>query len=215
MLYEINFLILQSKTSELEKIREEIKNFIKSFDAEIVEEKEYLKRKLAYGIQHENYGFFTVLRFQFKKKNNLDDLKIKLNQKNNIARYIIVRADELPSLKEQDIEKLEKIHTGKKSIKSEDVGKALAEQKKVKKETISKVQEKPETTDKKLTEEKEAKVETTDKEEKEIKKPEIKKAKVSSKKEVTKKPTEKKVKEKDSEISLDELDKKLDEILNG
>jgi ribosomal protein S6 len=63
MIYEINFLVLQSKTAELEKIKKETKKFIESFDATIIEEKEYLKRKLAYEIQHENYGFFTVLRF--------------------------------------------------------------------------------------------------------------------------------------------------------
>ena len=125
MVYEINFLVLQSKTAELEKIRKETKKFIESYGAKIVEEKEYLKRKLAYKIQHENYGFFTVLRFEFKAGANLDELKVKLNQKNEIARYLIVRADDMPSLEEQDAQKSEKIHTGKKSIKSEDVEKAL------------------------------------------------------------------------------------------
>jgi ribosomal protein S6 len=213
MIYEINFLVLQSKTSELEKIRKEIKDFIKSFDAEIVEEKKYLKRKLAYEIQHENYGFFTVLRFQFKNKTNLDELKLKLNQRNNVARYIIVRADELPSLKEQDTEKLEKIHTGKKSIKSEDLEKALVEQKRSKKET--------ETVEKKSTEEK---TETTKKEEKpkntkkSTKKTEGKEsAETKTTKEKTTSPTanKKTTEEKDEDVSLDELDKKLDEILNS
>lgn len=228
MLYEINFLVLQSKTAELEKIRKETKKFIESYGAKITEEKEYLKRKLAYEIQHENYGFFTVLRFEFKKGTNLDELKVKLNQRNEVARYIIVKADELPSLEEQDTKKLEKIHTGKKSIKSEDVEKALAEQKRAEKETVTEeVEEKKE---------KEVKEETVEVEEKKAEKKESKEkpktAKESSEKEndtETKKPEKKKPakktekknspseekEEKDDDISLDELDKKLDEILNG
>ncbi len=130
MIYEINFLVLQSKTAELEKIRKESKEFIESYGAKIVEEKEYLKRKLAYEIKHENYGFFTVLRFEFKGAKNLDELKVKLNQTSDIARYIIVQAEGLASLKEQDAKELEKVQGEKDSIKSEDVEKVLIEQRK-------------------------------------------------------------------------------------
>ena len=207
MIYEINFLVLQSKTAELEKIRKETKKFVESYGAKIVEEKEYLKRKLAYEIKHENYGFFTVLRFEFKEGQNLDELKVKLNQKGDVARYIIVRADELPSLEEQDAKKLEKIHSGKKSIKSEDVEKALSEQRKAE---VEKEAEKKE-------EVKEVEKETE-------KKPEVKEKKKAAPKKVVKKKEEKpeekedeeaEEKEKKEKVSLDELDKKLDEILNS
>lgn len=221
MLYEINFLVLQSKTAELEKIKKETKKFIESYGAKIVEEKEYLKRKLAYEIQHENYGFFTVLRFEFKKGTNLDELKIKLNQRNEVARYIIVRADDLPSLEEQDIKKLEKIHTGKKSIKSEDVEKALAEQKKAEKETVSAKEVEKET--EKVEEKKAPKEEVKEKpktakkstkKEKAVETEELEEKKPAKKTEEKKASSEEK-EEKDDDISLDELDKKLDEILNG
>jgi small subunit ribosomal protein S6 len=209
MIYEINFLTLQSKTEQLEKIRQEIKKFIESYGASIVEEKEYLKRKLAYEVKHENYGFFTVLRFKFEKSFSLDEMKNKLNQKEEIARYIIIKADELPSLKEQDIKKIEKTYTNKKSIKSEDVEKALKEQAKKETEkkeetTATKVEKKPETT--KLEKNKEA-----IKEEKEEKS----KTEKDDSKKTTKKKEDQKNQDNDEEVSLDELDKKLDEILNS
>jgi len=229
MIYEINFLVLQSKTAELEKIREKTKKFIETFDAKVVEEKEYLKRKLAYEIQHENYGFFTVLRFEFKGATNLDELKKKLNQKTDIARYIIVRADELPALADQDVKELEKVHSDKKSIKSEDLEKALTEQKKAdakKKEEkkegakakLEAVVEKKE--DKKVEKKKEAEkvVEEKPVKEKEEKKDKVeKKEKKDEKKEIKKeaKKEEKPKEEKKEKVSLDELDKKLDEILNS
>lgn len=214
MIYEINFLVLQSKTAELEKIRKELKKFIESYGAKIIEEKEYLKRKLAYEIQHENYGFFTVLRFEFKKGANLDELKVKLNQKAEIARYIIVRADDLPSLEEQDVKKLEKIHNGKKSIKSEDLEKALTEQKKVeaKKAQNQSIQtaEKEEPAAKK-TEKKEVTKKDTETEAEKVQNQTVRGAKEAT----PKKEDKPEDKDKKGKVSLDELDKKLDEILNS
>lgn len=222
MIYEINFLVLQSKTEQLEKIRKETKKFLESFGAKVTEEKEYLKRKLAYEIQHENYGFFTVLRFEFEKVVSLDELKNKLNQKEEVARYIIVKAEDLPSLKEQDTKKLEELHTDKKSIKSEDVEKALKEQ--AKKEAVAKTtqpkKEKP--VDKKVDEKEiiEKKEVVEDKETAE-KKEVVDNKKVEKKEKPAKKSPQKKTaeeeseKEDQSEVSLDELDKKLDEILNS
>ncbi|MCK5080561.1 MAG: 30S ribosomal protein S6 [Candidatus Moranbacteria bacterium] len=255
MIYEINFLVLQSKTTELEKIKKETKKFIESFNAKIVEEKEYLKRKLSYEIQHENYGFFTVLRFEFKGAKNLDELKNKLNQKSEIARYIIVRADKLPSLEEQDVKELEKIHSDNKSIKSEDLEKALTEQKKtevakkkdeVKKEEVKAIEKKTTVTKEKAktTKKKPAKAQEVEEEKGEIDKERPKKKPIAKKKmkpskkalpakeveeTITKKakskkkaevkkearPTEEKEPEEEGKVSLDELDKKLDEILNS
>lgn len=207
MIYEINFLVLQSQTAELEKIRKDVKKFVESFGAEIVEEKEYLKRKLAYEIKHENYGFFTVLRFKFKENKNLDELKIKLNQKAEVARYIIVQAENLPSLKEQETKELEKTQINKKSIKSEDVEKILTEEKKAK---ITKAKKKAEPA---KIEEKEIAVEEEKAEVVAEKEPE-KEAAPQEEEKASAKKVRKEAEEKE-EVSLDELDKKLDEILNS
>lgn len=232
MIYEINYLVLQSKTAELEKIRKESKEFIESHGAKVVEEKEYLKRKLAYEIKHENYGFFTVLRFEFKGAKNLDELKVKLNQNTDISRYIIVQAEGLSSLKEQDAKELEKTQEERKSIKSEDVEKVLTEQKKAeaaKKEVKVEKKEAPvavkEEREEEIVEEVEKKEEIVEEKPKKktvAKKTKavIEKKKVEKVKEVKKETTQENDKEAEGkeakeEVSLDELDKKLDEILNS
>ena len=204
MLYEINYLVLQSKTSELEKIREEMKKTIESFDAKITAEREYLKRKLSYEINHERYGFFTVIRFEIKNGEQIQELRKNLNINGNISRYIIVRAAELPTLEEQS-EKESDIQR-KDTLKQDEIEKALAQE--AKKSSSPK---------KKEQEEKTAEIDSEDKhaeEKRELEKDinsEEEKTEEESKEE---EKEEKEEDEKEGKVSLDELDKKLDEILN-
>lgn len=222
MLYEINYLVLQSKTSELAKIRQETKDFLKSFGTEIEEEKEYLKRKLAYEIKHERYGFYTVLRFRFKKNNDLKELKRKLNQNSSISRYIIIRADELPSLKEQEEKEKEsgqRIEEDKKTLKEEDLNKVLSKQKKPagaepkKEEKASSKEEKPAPAKETTSEEKVKEREPREDKPAEEKIAEENQKKTASEEEDKEKSEEKRGKK--DKVSLDELDKKLDEILKS
>lgn len=204
MLYEINYLVLQSKTSELEKIRAEIKKIIESFDAKIVEEREYLKRKLSYEVSHERYGFFTVLRFEIENNEQVQEIKKSLNISEHVSRYIIVRAEELPSLKE--ISQKEIVPQEKTTLKQEEIEKALTEE--AKKTSVSKPEkiEEPVSPKEVATSEEEVTVEEIEK--------------VEDKETIEKEEKEKKKKKKEDEedeegkVSLDELDKKLDEILN-
>ena len=98
MQYEINFLVLQSKTEDLEKIQGKVKKVIESRKGKVVDELFYKKRKLSYEIAHEHYGFFNVFRFELKKTSDINKLKNDLNLEQEINRYIIVRADELSEL---------------------------------------------------------------------------------------------------------------------
>ena len=98
MNYEINFLILQSQTEKVDKIRKKVKDLIGKFDGKITAELIYRKRKLAYEIKHEQYGFYTVYRFDLENKETLKDLTKEINLLNTVSRYIIVRSDELPKL---------------------------------------------------------------------------------------------------------------------
>ncbi len=204
MLYEINYLVLQSKTSEIEKIREEMKKIIESFDAKVTAEKTYLKRKLSYEITHERYGFFTVLRFEIKDNGQIQELKKNLNINKDVSRYIIVRADELPSL-EEHVQKEADIQR-KDTLKQDEVEKALAEEAK---KTASLEPEVIETAPKKEVE-KEIVSEETEKEEAVA---EEEKEEETTSKEIEENEKEKK-EDRDEKVSLDELDKKLDEILN-
>lgn len=212
MQYEINYLVLQSKTAQLDEIRQEVKKLIESLGGAMEGEKNYLKRKLAYEIKHENYGFYTVLRFSLEKE-AVENLKRELNLNNNVVRYIVVKTDELPSLEqamaaqeaaqqeatvaaeEAPKDELEKIISQPKPIKVAKEKEPAA----VAKETAeAPVAEEP-------TQEKEAPQEpSTPKEDQ----PKAEETKADKKVEKTESAKE------DDKASLEELDKKLDEILN-
>ncbi len=188
MEYEINFLVLQSNTETVDSIRDKVKSLIKEHKGSVVDELVYKKRRLAYEIKHEMYGFFTVLRFTLENNPDIIELKRELNLVQDIARYIVVQADQLPKLS-QEILSMERRE--KTTVKQEDVEKMIAksaQDKEVKKEEVKK---------------------TTKTEEKKVEKEE-------AKKEVVKEETKKGSKEDDSDdkSSLEDLDKKLDEILS-
>jgi small subunit ribosomal protein S6 len=191
--YEINYLVLQSKTAQLEKIRESMKNFLVSNGAEIVEEKEYLKRKLAYEVKHEGYGFFTVLRFKLEEGSKLAEMKKNISLNSDIARNILVKADHLPSLDLKPQEQQRRTETEETSrgetIKAQDVEKMISQN--VQK---AKSEESAKNVEKELKEEPVV-AQDNDKEESEETK-------------------DKQEPRKDEPSSLEDLDKKLDEILN-
>lgn len=193
MEFEINFLVLQSQTENLETLREKVKKIIEAREGKITDKLEYRKRKLSYQIKHELYGFFNVLRFEVEDGSIVEKIKKDLNLQQDITRYIIVKTDELPPLK-QDVtpEQQEKNQMEEKdTIKQEEVEKILSE-----KETSDTPQKKEEVKEEPRKEESAEK-----KIEKEEKKKEVKEE-------------EYKDEEKDEKSTLEDLDKKLDEILN-
>lgn len=185
--YEINYLVLQSRNAKLEKLRGSVKELLKKSGAQITEEKEYLKRKLAYEIKHEGYGFYTALRFKIEEKDKLDSIKKDLNLNYDIVRYIIIGADNLPSLKEsEEAAKRQKEPVAKKEAKNETI----------KAEDVEKMISKSAA---------------------EIEEPAAKQAqqtKTANEEKIQPEEKEEGAEKKDDKNSLDELDKKLDEILN-
>jgi len=195
MEYEINFLVLQSNTESLEKIREKVTKIITSHQGAVVDTLEYKKRKLAYEIKHEMYGFYTVFRFKIEDSSAIDSVKKDLNLANGVARYIIVRTDELPPLQRViEPEKKEVPIKEKSTIRQEDVEKILAGKEDEKKKDEKKSDQPRQRQDED--------VEKAPADEEKSKKPEDQ----DSKKDEPKK-------NKDGD-SLEDLDKKLDEILN-
>jgi small subunit ribosomal protein S6 len=192
MEYEINFLVLQSHTETVDKLRDKVKSLIKEHEGTTTDELVYKKRRLAYEIKHEMYGFFTVLRFTLENNSDILDLKRELNLVQDIIRYVIVRADALPKLSQEILT----METREKStIKQEDVEKMIAKsaQDKESKREVKQIKE----------------------EKKEERKEEIKETpKETTKKEEEKKEDKKEGKDSDDKSSLEDLDKKLDEILS-
>lgn len=211
MEYEINFLVLQSHTEEVEQIRDKVKSLIKEQEGSVTDELIYKKRKLAYEIKHELYGFFTVLRFNLKNNSDILELKRELNLVQEVSRYMIVRADELPELNKEvlSMEKREE-----STVKQADVEKIIAKSK-VRKTEVKKEEQKEE---KKSVEKVEKKTEEKVVEKVEEKKTEKVEEEVEEKKEEKKEAKESSSKNKESDeddkSSLEDLDKKLDEILS-
>jgi len=226
--YEINYLVLQSKTKDLEKIRKKVKELISKAEAKITGEINYQKRKLAYEIKHELYGFYTVLRFQTKNKEIVEKITQELNIDPEIARFIIVRADELPSLKEEG-EKLTEEKKDETVVKQEELDKILEKQKDGNKKITAEESLEKEISEKDLEETlpdnpQKTSTESADKKsDSEIVSQKSEPEEDKKQKASLKSKEEKKINETDSPVSqekskkedqLKELDEKLDEILN-
>jgi len=242
--YEINYLVLQSRTKDLEKIREKMKKLISEMGARVIKEKNYQKRKLAYEIKHELYGFYTVLRFQTENHDIISKLTHELNLIPEVSRFIIVRAEELPPLKTKEEEEkerqAEKVDQ-KTTIRHEEIDKVIQQQQKQetvdsaadltetkkkdekisaveKAEISSKISSKEEfeessddLKEKKQEQEKGLKEEIQKTAPETKQKEELKTEKITSSTEDQDNSTSKEFKKEDG---LEELDKKLDEILN-
>lgn len=102
MRYEILYLIGGSKEAEMEKIKGEVKELVSSLGG-VFEEKETVeKRKTAYQIKQETHGIYIATRFELPETENINEISRKMNLNNNIMRFIISRADELPELKSKE-----------------------------------------------------------------------------------------------------------------
>jgi small subunit ribosomal protein S6 len=215
MNYEINFLILQSQTENADKLRKGVKELITKYTGKITDELIYQKRKLAYEINHEQYGFYTVYRFDLENGETLKDLTKDLNLLKGVTRHIIVRSDELPKLQKEvgkdTMAEQEKQNAARKAEAPTKTGKKVLAEigKETEKQTIKAPVVEP-------TETKEKTSVETKSEDKEIS---IKEAEKTEPKAVDdipeKKPSKKdESKEGEEEISMEDLDKKLDEILD-
>ncbi len=206
MEYELFYLIGESREVDLEKIKKMVKKVVTDEGGSFSEEELEERRKLAYPIRHEKRGTYITSRFSLsvgeKETKTIDKIIRKLNLSGEILRFLIVKAENLPSLakRKKTIEEREK-EIGVKRIVAKKEKKEYEE--KTKKEPMTIATEKP----------------TPEIEEKETKKPESMDVdqKIKERKEkkeelsVAEKPEQKK-----EELSQDqdEIDKKLDEILN-
>lgn len=212
MEYEINFLVLQSNTEKLEDARNAIKKIIEKREGKITDTLEYKKRKLAYEIKHQQYGFYTVFRFTAEGNETIEKIKRDINLLQNVARYIIIRADGLSSLKEETPLTQEKNEmASKNTIKQEEVEQILSGKKPAPKKPAMTTAKKEEVSE--VKKEESPKAVAPEKVEKE--KEEEKKEEVPAKEDVEPQKAAEDKKEKDDRSSLEDLDKKLDEILNG
>ena len=112
MEYEICYLIGESKEAETEKIKEKIKKIIAGEGGSFSDFNFTDKRKMAYEIKGETRGIYIANRFKISKgddirkpeaklKSAIKRITEKLYLEKDILRFIIVKADSVPSLKDK------------------------------------------------------------------------------------------------------------------
>ncbi|MCK4358910.1 MAG: 30S ribosomal protein S6 [Candidatus Cloacimonetes bacterium] len=90
--YESMFILPPIEDEKVKENIEKVKNFITKKEGEILEVKEWGKRKLAYEIDHYNEGYYVIILFNLDA-NHISSLEnfYKLNE--NIIRFIVIKQD--------------------------------------------------------------------------------------------------------------------------
>ena len=116
MKYELCYLVGESKEQDFARIKEEVSAIISKEGGKLLEPQIEEKRKMAYKVGKEVRGVYITQQFEIIKDeekpadaeamaseeemtNPLDDINKKLNLYNDILRFIIVKAEDLPELK--------------------------------------------------------------------------------------------------------------------
>lgn len=103
------YLVGDTKKAEMDRISKEISDIVTTAGGTLAGDALTFERKLAYKIQHNWRGIYTVLRFTVPSKDEREEAGTpdivaettrQLNLYKDVLRYIIVDATDLPSLAE-------------------------------------------------------------------------------------------------------------------
>ncbi len=168
MKYELTFIISATiPETEHKKVEGEVLSYLKKSNAKVIKEPYSIgRKKLAYSINKQKYGFYTVIEFEIEDSGVLKELETELKYNNDILRHLIIKQEKETKVKKarKKEEKIEEIKEEKKEEKTEEV--------------------------------KEEKTEDIKEEKKEEKTEEVKEEKIE-----------------EIKLDLDDIDKKLDDIL--
>ncbi len=159
-----------------------------------------IKRRLAYPIKKNRFGFYCLVNFSSSSE-DVKKINEYLRMNTSVLRHIIIQADPMT---EEELKKLEELFARKKAEQEKEEKKKAAERQESKE--VRKEKEVAES--EKKTEEKVAAAKKEEKKEEEVEKEKEEKEKEEKEK---KEESPKKGKKK---IKLEELEDKLDEILN-
>jgi len=88
--YELLYLVSgQVPETDIEGIQAGVADWISKVGAKLTKQEPWGRRKLAYAIKHEKYGYYTVVEFDIEEE-KLKDLNKELRLAKNIMRYMIV-----------------------------------------------------------------------------------------------------------------------------
>ncbi len=106
MKYELCYLVGDSREQDFARIKEEVSAIVSKEGGKWLEPQIEEKRKMAYKVKKEVRGVYVAQQFEIvkdeeegEKINPLDNINKKLNLYNDILRFIIVKAEDVPELK--------------------------------------------------------------------------------------------------------------------
>ncbi len=131
MEYELMYLIADTKKEDLPNIKEEINTILTKVGAELKGDSFEFSRKLAYEIKHCWYGTYVVQRFTLGDKDkkeesigfdelaedSIKEITRQMNLQRDLLRYIIVNAEDLPSLEDFKVTVEQNSRESKKTLK--------------------------------------------------------------------------------------------------
>lgn len=98
MTYELFYLVGASKEADLDKIKKDAAEIVISEGGTFEEKQVVEKRKLAYKVGRENYGFYVAQRFDLEDTDKINSIIKRFGLYQDILRSLISRTDELPEL---------------------------------------------------------------------------------------------------------------------
>lgn len=98
--YELLYVVGGDETEETSlQVTDEVNALLMKMGGKVEREDAWGRKRLAYEIAKQNYGWYTVARFSLDaEKVEEFDTQLRLNEK--VIRYMLVRADELPTEEE-------------------------------------------------------------------------------------------------------------------
>ena len=183
-----------------------LKTEVSKEEADELKDLPIIKKKLAYPIKKNRFGFYCLCNFSSDGK-ILQELDKYFRMNNNVLRHIIVQED---SMNKEELKQLQKLFARKKAEQDkEEMATMKEETKKIETAKETKEVEAPKKETKKIEAPKKVKeVEAPEKDTKKIEAPEKEKEKEEKSKE-----EKKTTKNKKAKIKLEDLEEKLDEIL--
>ena len=114
MQYELFYLVGQNNEEKLDAIKKEVEQTLTDEGAVFGEMEVITRRKLSYEVKHQIKGIYIARRFDMpevdywaedageEKVAKIEVITKKLNLNQNVLRFLIVKANELPELKQKE-----------------------------------------------------------------------------------------------------------------
>ena len=121
MKYELTFIISATiPETDHKKVEGEVLSYLKKADAKIIKEPYSIgRKKLAYSIKKQKYGFYTIIEFSLEDTSKLKELDTEIKYNNDILRHLIIKIEKRKEEKKKKEVEEEKVEEPKEEVKEE------------------------------------------------------------------------------------------------